>query len=328
MLCGWSMRTTPDTAYFALTEALATPSFGRVELAKTLVEMGITQAVAIADLGRIPGQGTVTRSVVVQAKTSAALSMLLHRLARGPLPDFSRPDPRTLETPSPLIRRSPGPLNLPDSALGPELRYLRANDLEVHTYLGLFGRPGSTGVGRRWRAILSDLREPLAAMLDRTRLAFPTVSGAIAVDAQGQILAADAGAEPWLGQGDRLARIPTLLRSAREGDAVDGPLDGARIQLRAARGTLGPAWLGTLSTPEPLERASDGMLTPTQRAVAGYAAVGATSAEIARTLGIRVETVRTHIRDIYTRLGISTRAELARRWASEARPAQNEQLAA
>jgi DNA-binding CsgD family transcriptional regulator len=37
-----------------------------------------------------------------------------------------------------------------------------------------------------------------------------------------------------------------------------------------------------------------------------------TNAEIAHTLSIGVETVRTHARNIYAKLGISTRRDLAR----------------
>ena len=39
---------------------------------------------------------------------------------------------------------------------------------------------------------------------------------------------------------------------------------------------------------------------------------GATNAQIAHTLSIGIETVRTHARNIYRKLGISTRRDLAR----------------
>lgn len=308
------MRTTPDAAHRRLSENLDQPSFGRVELARELIRCGAAHAVVIADLGREAG-APVTRSLVAQASEPAVLTKLLHLLARGPLPDLSRPDPRTLEAPSPLIRKAPGPLALPETLVGPETRYLRADEIEVHTYLGIFARPGTSGLGRAWRAVLADLAPRIGERLDETQVPDAHVSGALAADANGQILAADEAASRWLAEEERAQRLPTLLRIAREGDAVDGPLDGARVHLRAARGPLGEAWLGSVTAPARLERALDSLLTPTQRAVAGYAAVGATCAEIAETLGTRVETVRTHVRDIYARLGISTRAELARRWA-------------
>jgi DNA-binding CsgD family transcriptional regulator len=211
--------------------------------------------------------------------------------------------------------RGAGPLFTGDPRVGPELRLILGAEDEVHTWLGIFGKPGASAVGRGERAALTALAPRLLAELERTRAPTADVHGAIALDAEGQIIAADARAGPWLEAEGRRRRLPTLLRVGRAGDAVEGPLDGARLRLRAARGRLGPIWLGSISSPAPLERALDALLTRTQREVASYAAVGATCAEIASTLGTRVETVRTHVRDIYARLGISTRAELARRWA-------------
>jgi DNA-binding CsgD family transcriptional regulator len=52
-------------------------------------------------------------------------------------------------------------------------------------------------------------------------------------------------------------------------------------------------------------------LTPRQREVAEYAAAGATNPEIAKALDLSVYTVNDHIRAIYERLSIGSRAELA-----------------
>ncbi len=48
---------------------------------------------------------------------------------------------------------------------------------------------------------------------------------------------------------------------------------------------------------------------------------GQTNAEIARRLSIGVETVRTHAGNIYRKLGVSSRRELARLSQPEAAPA-------
>lgn len=53
------------------------------------------------------------------------------------------------------------------------------------------------------------------------------------------------------------------------------------------------------------------VLSPMQREVAALAASGATNREIAAALGIGPETVRTHLREVFTRLGVSRRTELA-----------------
>jgi DNA-binding CsgD family transcriptional regulator len=51
-------------------------------------------------------------------------------------------------------------------------------------------------------------------------------------------------------------------------------------------------------------------LPPRQARVAEMVALGYSDAKIAATLGITVNTVRTHLRHLYLRLGISTRAVL------------------
>ena len=53
-------------------------------------------------------------------------------------------------------------------------------------------------------------------------------------------------------------------------------------------------------------------LTPREGEVLAQLQGGATNAEIAERLAIGVETVRTHARKIYRKLGIASRRELAR----------------
>ena len=54
------------------------------------------------------------------------------------------------------------------------------------------------------------------------------------------------------------------------------------------------------------------LLTPREADVLELLQGGATNAQIAQTLAIGLETVRTHARNIYRKLGISSRRELAR----------------
>ena len=54
------------------------------------------------------------------------------------------------------------------------------------------------------------------------------------------------------------------------------------------------------------------LLTPREAEVLGLLQDGATNAQIAHRLSIGVETVRTHARNIYRKLGIASRRELAR----------------
>ena len=63
----------------------------------------------------------------------------------------------------------------------------------------------------------------------------------------------------------------------------------------------------------PLDDAIAELLSPKQRQVARLAARGATNAQIAQHLSMSVATVRTHLRAIFERLGVSRRSELAHR---------------
>ncbi len=54
------------------------------------------------------------------------------------------------------------------------------------------------------------------------------------------------------------------------------------------------------------------LLTPREADVLELLQAGATNAQIAQRLSIGIETVRTHARNIYRKLGISTRRDLAR----------------
>jgi DNA-binding NarL/FixJ family response regulator len=54
------------------------------------------------------------------------------------------------------------------------------------------------------------------------------------------------------------------------------------------------------------------LLTPREADVLELLQDGSTNAQIAHALSIGVETVRTHARNIYRKLGISSRRELAR----------------
>ena len=59
-------------------------------------------------------------------------------------------------------------------------------------------------------------------------------------------------------------------------------------------------------------QADSGVLTPREAEVLELLQDGASNAQIAHQLSIGVETVRTHARHIYRKLGISSRRELAR----------------
>jgi DNA-binding NarL/FixJ family response regulator len=79
---------------------------------------------------------------------------------------------------------------------------------------------------------------------------------------------------------------------------------GMHVMPRSAAAASGPA--DRLDIPEP------DLLTAREADVLDLLQQGYTNAEIAHELSIGIETVRTHARNIYRKLGISTRRDLAR----------------
>ena len=59
-------------------------------------------------------------------------------------------------------------------------------------------------------------------------------------------------------------------------------------------------------------RVVDGELTPSDAQAARLAASGRTDREIAQTLFVSTKTVEAHLRNIYAKLGVRSRVELAR----------------
>jgi DNA-binding CsgD family transcriptional regulator len=116
---------------------------------------------------------------------------------------------------------------------------------------------------------------------------------------EGELIFAGEGAESWLND---LAGAPL----------TPGIVRGVRVEAEVLEGSGGRAQLLTLSAAPPLWRAPDASLSDTQRVVAEYAGAGSTVPEIARSLAISRETVRTHLREIYRRLGVCSRVELVR----------------
>lgn len=116
------------------------------------------------------------------------------------------------------------------------------------------------------------------------------------------------------------AQVAALVRQAARGDVwrTHGLVAGLSAQVSRLEGRRGARFVIALQRPMPLLLDDQAWLSPITRAVAESAAHGATLPEIARERGVSVETVKTQLRTVYERLGVATRAELARRWSEGA----------
>ncbi|MCW2999076.1 MAG: transcriptional regulator, LuxR family [Solirubrobacterales bacterium] len=85
---------------------------------------------------------------------------------------------------------------------------------------------------------------------------------------------------------------------------------GLQVLPRTSPGHAGDAGLGGTHTAEEAFNGPE-LLTPREADVLAHLQNGRSNAEIAHALHVGIETVRTHRRNIYRKLGVSTRRELA-----------------
>jgi DNA-binding NarL/FixJ family response regulator len=124
------------------------------------------------------------------------------------------------------------------------------------------------------------------------------------------------------------ARVPVIVVTASEqpDDALDAIRSGARAVVfkRFAVETLidairtvvgGEMWLppslqGQLAAA--LQRAAQDPLTPREREVVRHVALGLRNAEVGKKLFISEQTVKTHLNNVFQKLGLRDRVELTR----------------
>lgn len=119
---------------------------------------------------------------------------------------------------------------------------------------------------------------------------------------------------PWLRSPELPAELLTLAREfvARGDEQAVTHTGLATAHLTRLTHGRGCRVLVELTPARPLPEPLQARLSPRQLEVASYLEVGATLDEIAATLSIGRETVRTHAKAIYRRLEVSTRLDLSR----------------
>lgn len=90
----------------------------------------------------------------------------------------------------------------------------------------------------------------------------------------------------------------------------------ARRRFRRARAAHGKAW-PRAEIARIGGRARESRLTPTERRVAGLVAAGKTNKQVAADLFVTVNTVEAHLKRVYDKLGIRSRAMLGRSLANQ-----------
>lgn len=125
----------------------------------------------------------------------------------------------------------------------------------------------------------------------------------------GEVMHFTGSSEAWLEPPQRVV-LARLVRGMHAEGVMRSQHVVAGQRLAIARLLGGhPAYLLTIQPSSTLDPFAD--LTPRQREIAMIASAGATAAEIGGAIGLSTSTVRVHLRDIYARLAIGTRVELA-----------------
>lgn len=218
-------------------------------------------------------------------------------------------DPETQLWPSPLYARCHEPAGVHD--------FLRLVVYDEGRFVGWVGALRRTGEPPFRRAEVRRLA-PLAraisdalVMADRAeRRSSPEEASDLVLGPDGAVELASLAAErllaghdvrgalrAWMGDVDR-GREPVMLL-------------GHRVRWSRLIGAGGTRYLLRLEPIPSLEVHPIHVLSQAQREVAALAAAGATAKEIGRMTGISEATVRTHLRQVYLRLDVASRAELA-----------------
>lgn len=219
--------------------------------------------------------------------------------------------------PPSLLRRCK-PIGLHDVA-----RMVVVHERRMVGWLGVFRATGEPAFSssdlRRLAAVAPSISEALITA-DAMERAHPVerASCELILRMDGSVELASSGARALL----EASAVRDELRAWAGGFGADPSATPLLQGWRATARRLGPLdvrspgsgdrILVRLDPVEPLELQPAHLLTPAQRNVAEIAAASATVDEIARSLQMAPATVRAHLRAIYARLGVSSRAELAR----------------
>ena len=197
-----------------------------------------------------------------------------------------------------------------------QLRAIVTDDHRILGWLGLLRRDPASPFTRRHKRLLDTVIDPIifhlrraeqrdGEMIDTRHCALYQPEGVTEYHSSSW--------NSWV-TSDRRRRLQACIqRIDEEGEEHRADIiDGAEVDvLRLDSPTDQRRYLVSLRRPRLLTIDPACWLTKRQREVARYVMSGATSPEIAEELHVSVETVKSHIKNIFDRLNISSRAELA-----------------
>ena len=171
------------------------------------------------------------------------------------------------------------------------------------------GRRGfASSAPRYWNGVRESIARFVRHYDVQRRQCVPGSKGTFVIDHTRRVEFGTDGAWPWLSMPEFRERFGQVGSQANGEVRLIGEAE-VRVSQLAAPGRTG--MLVEVAPANSVNLAPDGALTPTQRRVAEFACHGATTQEIASTMEMSVETVRTHMREVYRRLEVASRVELA-----------------
>lgn len=162
---------------------------------------------------------------------------------------------------------------------------------------------------------LNALRTPICALvtaIDRAEQNSMGSEALVLLTPTGEVTASSPQAESYLTP-ERRDRFRHIVRKLERGDVENAVTVNFGLQVSATRLIGGgfSHYVARLTPQPPPLRDPLAALTARQLEIARYAAAGATAIEIARSLELSFHTVKTHLRNVYQRLNIASRIELA-----------------
>lgn len=201
--------------------------------------------------------------------------------------------------------------------MGDQVRLLVYHDRHFVGWIGAFRRWGTGLFGaperRRLSLLVDRVRSGLVGAEAVEQAHLPTAPAFLVVSPTGQVQHASPLAAAWLARPDftsALAAAVVAIDTRR--DSQHQALDQAEALFNRLDGEGGVRYLVSVRPAARPALSPVAALSPVQRRIAEYIAVGAQRGEVATALGIGAETVRSHMRAIYERLGVANRLELAR----------------